>query len=353
MNTISLCMIVKNEELTLSRCLTSIKNFVDEIIIVDTGSTDNTKQLAKQFTNKIYDYDWEDDFSKARNFAFSKANCKYIMWLDADDVVPKSTLQYLIKNKQQLNADVYMLKYDIAFKNNKPTFSYFRERIIKNCKNAIWQGVVHECITPFGIVEKINKSIHHKKLKQSSKTRNLNIYKNLKKSRPLSAREQYYYARELFDHKKYTPCIKELTSFLKRNDAWVENKIDACFVLAKCYNQLNDEDKMFDALLLSFKHDTPRANFCCFLGDYHLKHKNFEVATYWFLQATKCKDITHKGGFVEKFYYNYYPYLQLCVCYYNLGDFEKANNYNEKAGKIFESDIVKHNRKFFKISKKP
>ena len=73
MITISLCMIVKNEEKVLARCLDSIADLMDEIIIVDTGSSDNTKEIAKKYTDKIYDFAWIDDFSAARNYSFSKA----------------------------------------------------------------------------------------------------------------------------------------------------------------------------------------------------------------------------------------------------------------------------------------
>ena len=78
MITISLCMIVKNEERVLKRCLDSVRDLVDEIIIVDTGSTDATKRIAAGYTDKIYDFTWIDDFSAARNFAFSKATKEYI-----------------------------------------------------------------------------------------------------------------------------------------------------------------------------------------------------------------------------------------------------------------------------------
>ena len=73
MATISLCMIVKNESAVLTRCLDSIADLMDEIIIVDTGSTDNTKEIAAQYTSRIYDFKWASDFSAARNFSFSKA----------------------------------------------------------------------------------------------------------------------------------------------------------------------------------------------------------------------------------------------------------------------------------------
>ena len=69
--TISLCMIVKNEERVLARCLDSVADLVDEIIIVDTGSTDATKEIAARYTEKIYDFVWQDHFAAARNFSFS------------------------------------------------------------------------------------------------------------------------------------------------------------------------------------------------------------------------------------------------------------------------------------------
>ena len=85
--TISCVMIVKNEEKILARCLDSIRDLMDEIIIVDTGSSDKTKEIAAKYTDKIYDFAWTGDFSDARNFAFSKATMDYIYSADADEVL--------------------------------------------------------------------------------------------------------------------------------------------------------------------------------------------------------------------------------------------------------------------------
>lgn len=79
MITVSLCMIVKNEEDVLARCLESAKPVADEIIIVDTGSTDRTREIAREFTDNVCEFPWIDDFAAARNFSFSKATMEYCM----------------------------------------------------------------------------------------------------------------------------------------------------------------------------------------------------------------------------------------------------------------------------------
>ena len=116
MATISLCMIVKNEEKVLGRCLDSAKDITDEIIIVDTGSTDGTKEIARRYGAKIFDQKWQDDFSLARNFSFSKATMDYCMWLDADDIIREEEAAKLIRWKAEADGseDVLMLRYVVA-----------------------------------------------------------------------------------------------------------------------------------------------------------------------------------------------------------------------------------------------
>lgn len=85
--TVSSCMIVKNEERHMARCLRSIEAVVDEMIVVDTGSSDRTKDIAKAFGAKVYDFGWTGDFSEARNFSTSKAAGEWVLVLDADEVI--------------------------------------------------------------------------------------------------------------------------------------------------------------------------------------------------------------------------------------------------------------------------
>ena len=93
MITISVCMIVKNEEKQLRACLESLRPIADEIIVCDTGSADRTKEIAAEFTDKIYDFEWIDDFAAARNFVFSKATMEYIYTADADEVIDADNIR--------------------------------------------------------------------------------------------------------------------------------------------------------------------------------------------------------------------------------------------------------------------
>ena len=110
MITVSLCMIVKNEEQILQRCLDSLAGLMDEIIIVDTGSTDATKEIAAKYTDKVYDFVWIDDFSAARNFAFSKAGMEYIYSADADEMLDEKNRAAFLQLKQTLLPEIEIVQ---------------------------------------------------------------------------------------------------------------------------------------------------------------------------------------------------------------------------------------------------
>ena len=112
MATISLCMIVKNEEAVLGRCLDSAAGLVDEIVVVDTGSTDATREIATRYADRVCEFAWIDDFAAARNFAFAQASMEYCMWLDADDVLLMQDREKFLDLKRSLPAsvDVVMMK---------------------------------------------------------------------------------------------------------------------------------------------------------------------------------------------------------------------------------------------------
>ncbi len=334
---VSLCMIVKNEEKVLERCLKCIERIADEIIIVDTGSTDKTKDIARKYTKKLYDFKWVDDFAKARNYAFSKATKEYIMWLDADDIILEEDIVKIINLKKQISEDVdmIMMKYNTSFdENGNPTFSYNRERIFKKDKGYKWEGRIHEVIVPSGRIVYSDAAICHKKVSPGDPKRNLNIFnKMIDEKHVFSPREQYYYARELYYNGEYIKSIKEFRLFLDSNKGWKENNIEACLNIANCYKSLKNKDKILMALLESFKYDAPRAEICVEIGNCFFDLEEYQKAIYWYKAATECKLNDISGGFIFLDSYKYTPYIQLCVCYYKIGDIKQSIYYNEKAGK--------------------
>ena len=349
---LSLCMIVKNEEAVLARCLKSISSIADEIIIVDTGSSDRTKEIASKFTSKIYDFKWIDDFSAARNFSFSKATGDYIMWLDADDVITTMNVNKIknLKNTYDPKTDIFMFKYNVAFdKNNNPTFTYYRERIIKNSPKYKWESPIHEVIPLTGNIIYSDISIEHRKLKQNDPKRNLKIFqKMISEGIILDARQQFYYGRELFYNQEDIAAINTLEDFLRRNDGWIENKIDACKLLSALYIRNFDFDNALLSLFKSFKFSEPRSNICCDIGKLFFDKKDYKSSIFWYeLASTRTQAMT-TNAFIEPDTFNYIPFMQLCVIYYKLGDFIKANLYNEMAGKIKPKDPnYLYNKKLF------
>lgn len=335
MASISLCMIVKNEEKVISRCLKSIMSAVDEIIIVDTGSTDSTKEKAIAYTDKIYDFEWIDDFSAARNFSFSKAEKDFIMWLDADDIITEENAAKLTELKNNLNnIDAVMMKYNTAFdEDGRPTFSFFRERLIRRSIPHRWMGRVHEVIEYTGKTIYSDISIEHQSVKTEYSTRNMEIYeKQLEAGETFCPRDSFYFGRELYYHKKYDRAIETLNDFLNDEEAWLENKIEACRILAYCYCEKDDTNNALKTLFSSFLFDTPRAEICCDAGNIFMKSEKYENAVYWFETALKLTPKQNNGGFTDIDCYGYLPCIQLCVCYDKLRNYAEAENYNKSAG---------------------
>lgn len=352
MITISLCMIVKNEEDVLERALLSIKDVIDEIIIVDTGSTDKTKEIASQYTHLVYDFEWCDDFSKARNYSFSKATKDYCMWMDADDVLLEKDQKELLKLKETLSlqTSVVMMRYNTAFdQDGNPTFTYYRERLLRRKDQFIWEGFVHEVISPKGELIYSEIAMTHQKIRTTDSCRNLKIFKKkLQEGILFSPREMFYYARELYYHEFYDEAISEFKRFLNTGQGWRENNISACQFLGYCYYNKHDMRQALISLFTSLYYDVPRAEICCDLGKYFYELKCFKQAIFWYAMALSCKRNDESGAFIIPECYNYIPYIQLCLCYDAIKDYQTAKFYNEMAGKCKPEDpAYLYNKHYF------
>ncbi len=142
--TVSACMIVKNEEELLEDCLKSIRSWVDEIIIVDTGSTDKTIEIAESYGAKIYHQQWEGNFSKHRNYSLEQATSDWIFIIDADERlceedIPK--LQGLINSDEHSIVSINV--YSIYGDNEEMTTFLPSIRLFKRDMELRYQGIVH------------------------------------------------------------------------------------------------------------------------------------------------------------------------------------------------------------------
>ncbi|SDE66225.1 Glycosyltransferase involved in cell wall bisynthesis [Paenibacillus sp. UNCCL117] len=351
MITISLCMIVRNEEHTLHRCLESVREVADEIIIVDTGSTDRTREIAAGFTSLVYEFTWIDDFAAARNYSFAQATQEYIMWLDADDVIDELDRRKLLQLKETLDPAVnsvsmnYHLIYDEA---GTPAFTLRRNRLVRRERQFRWIGAVHEYLDVHGPYLYADIAVRHRKEKAYT-DRNLRIYqKRFEAGEPFTPRDVYYFANELRDHGRYERAIEQYERFWADGQGWVEDRIASCLKLAHCYAQIGEQEKRVQALLRSFLLSIPRPEVSCQLGAYFMERRQWEQAKYWYEQALAPANQQDGGGMVDMASRTWLPHLQLCVCFDKLGDYEQASLHNEKAA-AYKPDhpSVLYNRSYF------
>ncbi|MFH1993503.1 MAG: glycosyltransferase [Pseudomonadota bacterium] len=142
--TISCVMIVKNEEVFLEKCLLSVKDWVDEIIIVDTGSTDRTVEIAKRYTDKMYFHPWKDSFSKARNQALAYATCDWIFQIDADEELVQEDTHILLDAVQNEEIEAILVQIVSTLREGKSESIHSVERIFRNNRLIHYEGRVHE-----------------------------------------------------------------------------------------------------------------------------------------------------------------------------------------------------------------
>ncbi|WP_339251372.1 glycosyltransferase [Sporosarcina sp. FSL W8-0480] len=146
---LSVCIIMKNEEKVIGRCLESISGIADEIIIVDTGSKDQSKEIAFQFTDKVFDFQWVNDFSKARNFAATQARGEWILAIDADEYVDRDSFEKFKNDLLSKPPGFNIIGVQIVSfvgQNGQHTSLNYHERLYKNDGSIAYRRSIHEVL---------------------------------------------------------------------------------------------------------------------------------------------------------------------------------------------------------------
>lgn len=210
---ISCCMMVKDEEKDIRRCLESIKGHVDEIIVVDTGSTDRTVELVSEYTDKIYHHPWENDFSKHRNQSISYASGDWILILDADEeLVNGQDLKRAVLDGEMDSIGFNV--YDFSGKGELIAVSN-SARMFRSGLGIHYEGIVHNKLTGFKHVKITELNINHYGYQQNSEMdhkkflRTSALLKKQIESDPDNPLLHLYLSSSYYMVEKEDECLKE------------------------------------------------------------------------------------------------------------------------------------------------
>lgn len=329
--TISLCMIVRNEEKVLARCLDSVADLMDEIVIVDTGSTDRTKEIAARYTDNIYDFEWVDDFSAARNFAFSKAHMDYIYSADADEVLDEENRNRyrLLKENLLPEIEIVQMKYGNQLRHGT-VYNFdeeYRPKLFKRQRQFVWQEPIHESVRLEPVIYDSDIVITHLPENNHAGRDFANFRRQIEKGFRLSAHLHEMYARELFisgsdeDFLKAEAFFAESAADTNRSS---KEFMEACCVVARAA-RLRRDSETFCKYAMKLVAGEGCSEICCELGDFHAGRSDYEEAAVWYYNAAyeTTPAISLKAGGERAF-------DGLIACYEALGDSKQAEIYREE-----------------------
>lgn len=216
---VSVCMIAKNEEKNIEKCLASVKPYGFEIIVVDTGSADRTKEIAAEYTDKIYDFTWIDDFSAARNYSLAQASNDYVLILDCDEVITELDIDLLSTMIREHPEAVGRLALDNHYISNQTDMVY-QDRLGR----LFHRGYFH-------FESPIHEQITHN---------------------TLGMRYESYDLPLLADHVGYLGSVEDLRWKVERNNALLFKELEKdpenpylYFQIGQSYNMIYDYDNSY------------------------------------------------------------------------------------------------------------
>lgn len=291
MISISLCMIVKNEERVLARCLDSLCGLMDEIIIVDTGSTDSTKDIARKYTDKIYDFQWVDDFSAARNFSFSKATKDYIYVADADEVLDEENRKKFMQLKQALLPEIEIVQmfYCNQMQHNT-TYNFDREyrpKLYKRMRQFQWVDPIHESVNIEPIVYDSEIGILHLPENNHAPRDFANFQKQIANGVFLSKKLHNMYARELMiagSDSDFFESEEFFLSSMKDSRRGIDEVKEGAVILAHIYRLQKKVVSFFQYVMKDIVTE-PSSEGCYELGAFYQEREDYEEACNWYINA--------------------------------------------------------------------
>ena len=293
MVTISLCMIVKNEENVLARCLDSLQGLMDEIIIVDTGSTDATKKIAAKYTDRVYDYAWTQNFSEARNFSLSLATGDYIYCADADEVLDEENRIKFLQLKEALLPEIEIVQMLYSGQYDSNTVYNFNEeyrpKLFKRLRAFQFMDPIHETLRIDPIVYDSDIRIFHKPHGLHT-DRDVQIFERhfgAPDAPVLPLRLIKMYAKELFisgTDAHFISAVPVFEKVLAKDNCSKEELLYATCVLARACRLSGDTANFFKYALKAALSDSC-SEICMELGYFYESAGDLNEAHIWYYNA--------------------------------------------------------------------
>jgi len=339
MTTLSLAMIVKNEEGTLRSVLESVQGLCDELVVVDTGSADSTRQIARSLGASVHEFVWIDDFAAARNRSFELCSGDWILWLDADDVIPPHSVDKLIELKTTLSdeeVDAIGMPYGLAFEENGIcAYSLYRHRLLRRVANLRWYHPVHEWI---GVEPSQARSVHDifiehrptaERLAMKEPLAYLRILERALRSGDRSNHTLFFYANELRGCGQYKEAIAAYEEFLEHAEqSWLIYY--ALKWISRCHCELNEIEPAFTCAVRASKHDPNRAEAFNDAGLILYSQRKFREAIPFFQKASTLSKPQDESP-IEHCHYEWLPLDYLTSCHMALGQFSQARRFAQMA----------------------
>lgn len=349
MITATLCLTLRGQVPAVENCLRSCCRCFDEIVVADAGASGEAGHIARRFADRYFHYDWNGDCAAARNFAFSKASCDYIMWLDPEDVLLPADERRLWRLRHSLppDTDAVVMRHDIGFDTQGYTNVIdWPVRMVRRQAGLLWRGRVSPRLAASDVTRQADVVVTRRGEPPAPAGR-LAAYEAMRAAKaPFSSADRLDFARTLRDVGRMAEAAAEFEIFLQAGGE-TEDCIETCFELSFCYERMGDRDRTADALFRSLRFAPPRAPVCCRIGELFFAKEAWKDAAFWYDLALKSA-APPAYGVQYTDYQEYIPALQLCLCHYRMGDVRRAAEMNRVAARSKPRDkSVLANETFF------
>lgn len=339
--TISLCMIVKNEEKYIKQCLSSVASIVNEIIIVDTGSTDNTLELASSFNPKVFKYNWNSNFANARNYSLEQATGDWILVLDADEAIYSEDLKKLTDIVQTTKANEIAIKFhNFTSEVTEEVYNtHIGVRLFKNhCFR--YEGAIHEQLVPTNEIISRNPYItdirvrHYGYLRSNSgqkkRDRNVPIIQKMLDENPNDSFQLFNMGNEYMSLDDFNKALYYFEKAYANKNTALSYCPHLIFRKAACLHYLNRNEESLKIIEEGLKFYPECTDYEYFRGIIYETLKRYTLAIESF---NKCIAMGAPPPTLSFFNdtEGFRAYVELANIYYSEEDFAKALNFYLKA----------------------